>query len=101
MDAEKIHALQPLLADYLSHFDECFPHPQTRGHLDVYVRGQLSDLPRKSVEPIALQAEVPPRTLQQFLSLLHWDRPLMGQRLQQLVAKEHASRHSVGVFDDT
>jgi len=101
MDAEQILALQPLLTDYLSHFDECFPHRQTRGHLDVYVRGQLSDLPRKSVEPIALQAGVAPRTLQQFLSLLHWDRPLMRQRLQQLVAKEHLSPHSVGILDDT
>jgi len=101
MDAERIRALQPLLTDYLSHFDDCFPHLQTRGHLDVYVRGQLSDLPRKSVEPIALQAEVPPRTLQQFLSLSQWDRPLATQRLQQIVAKEHASPHSVGIFDDT
>jgi SRSO17 transposase len=101
MDGEWIRALEPRLTDYLSHFDECFPHPQTRGHLDVYVRGQLSDLPRKSVEPIALQAAVPPRTLQQFLSLLQWDRPLMVQRLQQLVAKEHASPHSVGILDDT
>jgi len=29
----------------------------------------LSDLPRKSIEPIADHAGVPPRTLQQFLSL--------------------------------
>ena len=101
MDAEQIRGLEPLLTEYLCHFDDCFPHPQTRGHLDVYVRGQLSDLPRKSVEPIALQAVVPPRTLQQFLSLLQWDRPLMRQRLQQLVAKEHASPHSVGILDDT
>ena len=27
-----------------------------RAHLGVYVRGQLSDLPEKSVEPIALEA---------------------------------------------
>ena len=34
-----------------------------------YVQGQLSDLPRKSVEPMAGLAGVPPRTLQEFLSL--------------------------------
>jgi len=33
-----------------------------------YVRGQLSDLLRKSIEPIALEAGVPPRTLQFFFS---------------------------------
>jgi SRSO17 transposase len=101
MDAERIRELDALLKEYLANFDDCFIRPETREHLRVYVGGQLSDLPRKSVEPIALQAEVAPRTLQQFLSLLQWDRPLMRQRLQRLVATEHASPHSVGVLDDT
>jgi hypothetical protein len=77
MDAEQIRNLEPLLKTYLARFEDCFPHTNTRGHLDVYVRGQLSDLPRKSVEPMALQASVAPRTLQQFLSLFEWDRPLV------------------------
>jgi SRSO17 transposase len=101
MDAEQIRELEPLLKEYLARFEDCFPHANTRGHLDVYVRGQLSDLPRKSVEPMALQAEVAPRTLQQFLSLLEWDRPLVRKRLQNLVAQEHAGAHSVGILDDT
>jgi SRSO17 transposase len=101
MDAERIQALEPLLKKYLARFDDCFVRPETRKHLRVYVSGQLADLPRKSVEPIALEAEVPPRTLQQFLSLLQWDRPLMRERLQRLVAQEHASPNSVGMLDDT
>jgi SRSO17 transposase len=101
MDAERIRALEPLLEKYLSRFDDCFIRPETREHLRVYVAGQLTDLPRKSVEPIALQAEVAPRTLQQFLSLLQWNRPLMRERLQKLVAAEHARPHSVGIIDDT
>lgn len=101
MDAERIQALEPLLRKYLARFDDCFVRPETREHLRVYVKGQLSDLPRKSVEPIALNAEVPPRTLQQFLSLLQWDRSLMREHVQQLVAQEHASANSIGVFDDT
>lgn len=101
MDAEHIRELEPLLKEYLARFEDCFPHPNTRGYLDVYVRGQLSDLPRKSIEPMALQAEVAPRTLQQFLSLLQWDRPLVRERLQKLVAQEHACPHSVGILDDT
>jgi SRSO17 transposase len=67
----------------------------------VYVRGQLSDLPRKSVEPIALAEGVAPRTLQEFLSLLDWDEPLMVERTQQLVARNHASLRAVGVIDET
>ena len=101
MDAKRICKLGPLLNKYLAHFADCFPHSHTREHLDVYVRGQLSDLPRKSVEPMALQAGVAPRTLQQFLSLLEWDRPLVRELLQKRVAREHASPHSVGILDDT
>jgi SRSO17 transposase len=101
MDAKRIRELEPLLEKYLACFADCFPHANTQEHLDVYVRGQLSDLPRKSVEPMALQASVPPRTLQQFLSLLEWDRPLVRERLQKLVARDHGGPHSVGILDDT
>jgi SRSO17 transposase len=80
MDAEKIRQLRPELRRYLRQFDECFEHPGTQAHLPVYVRGQLSDLPRKSVEPMALAEGVAPRTLQEFLSLLEWNQPLMIDR---------------------
>jgi SRSO17 transposase len=101
MDAEQIRGLRPELGRYLRHFDDCFERAKTRAHLAVYVRGQLSDLPRKSVEPIALAEGVPPRTLQEFLSLLDWNEPLMLDRVQQLAAREHASSRSVGVIDET
>jgi SRSO17 transposase len=35
-------------------FEDCFGQDRTREHLHIYCRGLLSDLPRKSVEPIAL-----------------------------------------------
>ena len=43
----------------------------TRAHLPTYVSGQLSDIPEKSVEPIAINAGVAPRTLQEFLNQYH------------------------------
>ncbi len=101
MDAAQIRRLRPLLGRYLACFDDCFDRGDTRAHLPVYVRGQLSDLPRKSVEPMALAAGVPPRSLQQFLSLLEWDRRRMLNRLQQLVSRDHASARSVGIIDET
>ena len=101
MDAQQIRELGPKLTDYLKEFDDCFVVEGTRGHLPVYIGGQLSNLPRKSVEPIALQAGVPPRTLQEFLSLLKWDVDLMRDRLQQRVARQHAGPHSIAIFDET
>ena len=42
----------------LGEFDDCFARREPRDHLRTYVSGQLSDLERKSVEPMALAAEV-------------------------------------------
>ena len=101
MDAKQIRRLGPLLDRYLAAFDDCFGRQDTRAHLPVYVRGLLSDLPRKSVEPIALDQDVPPRTLQQFLSLLAWDQGRLRDRLQHLVARDHAGARAVGLIDET
>jgi SRSO17 transposase len=101
MDAAKILQLEPKLDDYLKRFDDCFRRKDTRAHLPVFVQGQLSDLPEKSVEPIALEAGVPPRTLQEFLSLLKWDQDRMRDRLHEIVRDEHASPHAVGLIDET
>jgi SRSO17 transposase len=68
--------------------------------LETYVSGQLSDLDRKSIEPIADAAGVSSRTLQEFLSLLRWDEEAARDRVQQRVAGKHADPHSVGVIDE-
>jgi SRSO17 transposase len=103
MDAVQIRQLDPLLREYLSRFDDCFLRRDTRAHFPVYVRGQLSNLERKSVEPIALDAGVPVRTLQEFLSQLQWDHPLMRQRVQHIIRDEHAQGKGevIGIIDET
>lgn len=104
MDADTILRIKPALTTFLHEFDGCFGRSQTRGHLSTYVQGQLSDLPRKSVEPMADAAGTPPRTLQEFLSLSRWDEPMLRDRLQQRVARRHGPRehdHSVGVIDES
>jgi SRSO17 transposase len=67
----------------------------------VYVAGQLSDIPQKSVEPIAINAGVPVRTLQEFLSQHAWDHDKARDRLQQIVRDDHAGPHAIAVFDET
>lgn len=101
MEAEQIRQLEPKLDRFLGRFADCFGRKDTRGHLGVYVRGQLSDLPEKSVEPMALEAGMAPRTLQEFLSQHHWDQEQMRDRLQEIVVAEHAGRHTIGIFDET
>lgn len=101
MDADQIRRLKPKLSQYLREFDDCFRRKDTRGHFPKYVEGQLSDLPRKSVEPIALKTGVPVRTLQEFLSQHKWDEDRMTNRLQQIVVRDHASPQAIGIIDET
>jgi SRSO17 transposase len=101
MDVEQIHQLEPKLTAFLDQFHDCFGRKDTRAHLGVYVRGQLSDLPEKSVEPIALDADVAPRTLQEFLAQLRWPEDHLRDRLQHLVAAEHQGPHTLGIIDET
>ena len=101
MDAETILRIRPTLTQYLHEFDGCMGRVTNRRHLETYVAGQLSDLQRKSIEPMADAAGQSPRTLQEFLSMLRWDEGAMRDRLQRRVAHRHAHPHSVGILDET
>jgi SRSO17 transposase len=101
MDAQQIRTLRPMLEEYLSEFDGCFGRSEPAGHMRVYVNGQLSDLPSKSIEPIADRGGVPPRTLQQFLSRSAWDHAQMEDHVVEIVVRDHADSQSIGVIDET
>jgi SRSO17 transposase len=101
MDAVTILRIRPALTRYLRSFDDCFGRVNTRGYLDIYVTGQLSDLDRKSLEPMADAAGIPPRNLQEFLGLFKWDESALRDGLQRRVAARHAHPHSVGIVDET
>ena len=101
MDAIQIAGLAPALETFLVNYDDCFRRSEPMAHLRTYVKGQMSDLPRKSVEPMALAAGTPPRTLQQFLADATWEQGLMVQKVQRTIAREHAHPHAVGLIDET
>jgi SRSO17 transposase len=101
MDAREIRRLEAEFTAFLDRFGDCFSRRDTRSHLGVYVRGQLSDLPEKSVEPIALEAGVAPRTLQEFLSQHRWGEDRLRDRVQHIVATDHGGPHSIGIVDET
>ena len=101
MDAKQIRRVGRALPRFLGGFRDCFGRCDTRRYLKVYVDGQMSELHRKSVEPMALRAGVPPRSLQAFLSLLEWDEHRLVDRLQQGVARDHAHPWAIGIVDET
>jgi SRSO17 transposase len=89
MTADQIAGLAPALTQFLGCFKPCFVTKNTFGHLGTYCRGLLSDLPRKSVEPIALSAGCAVRTLQEFLTHHAWDQGRMRDQVQRRVVRDH------------
>lgn len=101
MTVDQILSLRPALAEFLAEFGDCFGRSEPGEHLTHYVRGQLSNLPRKSVEPIALFNNLAPRTLQEFLNTDVWDHHKLRDHVQQIVARDHADPQAIGVVDDS
>jgi len=99
MDAEQMASLRPALAELLSDFRGCFRREKTFGYLEKYVLGLMTDLPRKSVEPIALAAGVPVRTLQEFLADFRWDHARAEAVLHRRVADQHGRVEAIGILD--
>jgi SRSO17 transposase len=103
---EQIQELEPAFADYLLQFFDCCAYPQTFHLLEVYCRGLLSDLPRKSAEPIALASGTAVRTLQEFLKDHVWHYRLVRDALIEHVAATLAQLPNddlgtVGIVDET
>lgn len=106
MTPEQVAALSATFAAYLRDFEDCFVDERTRGHLHTYCRGLLSNLPRKSIEPMALAAGTAVRTLQEFLRDHVWDHQRMRNHLQQRCARRPAPATAddlgcVGLIDET
>jgi SRSO17 transposase len=101
MTPAELGAIRRNLDKFLAKFDGCIKTRPSREHLRTYVGGQIGELPRKSVEPIALDAGVPPRSLQEFLGLHRWDDQAVRRRLQQIVASEHGDADAIAVIDET
>ena len=106
MTEQEISGLGPAFAKYLGQYRPCFKQARTAAHFDTYCRGLLSDLDRKSVEPIALAANTAVRTLQEFLVTSKWEHDRAVDVLHQRVAAELDATDddgtgTVGVIDET
>ena len=101
MTVNQIMALGRKLSLFLALFADCFGRRDARKLLRVYVKGQLSNLQRKTAEAIALQFKTAPRTLQRFLESIKWDEQKLRDRCQQIVAQDHAHREAIGCVDES
>jgi SRSO17 transposase len=106
MTDREIAGLGPAFAGYLRRYRNCFLQKRTATHFDNYCRGLLSDLPRKSVEPIALACGTAVRTLQEFLVTADWAHEQAREKFQRRIADvldelPEDPLGTVGVIDET
>ena len=106
MTDEEIRQLGPAFAAYLRRYRPCFLQDRTADHFDDYSRALLSDLERKSVEPIALARGTAVRTLQAFLAVARWGHDAVRDTLQRHVASllpdlPGDRLGTVGIIDET
>jgi SRSO17 transposase len=95
MTEEELDGLGAALDDFWQPYLYCCGYTQTFGHLHTYCRGLLSELKRKSVEPIALASGCAVRTLQEFLRDHQWQHSQVREQLQR-----HVGATLTGLADD-
>jgi SRSO17 transposase len=83
MTKDLVHAIGPEFTAFLRPFERFFDNPGTVQHFRNYTRGLLTDLDRKTAEPLAKYAGTPARCLQQFLKACLWDHEGLTDAVQQ------------------
>ena len=101
MTLKQIAGLGRKLSLFHALFADRFGRWDARALLRAYVKGQLSDLKRKTAEAIALRFKTAPRTLQRFLESIKWDEERLRDRCQQIIAKDHAHPEAIGCVDES
>ncbi|MDR3186288.1 MAG: IS701 family transposase [Christensenellaceae bacterium] len=80
-----LHKLSEMLFDYLCGYTDCFTHIAQIPLFFLYIKGLMSDLERKSIEPIALKygkTDATIRSLQLFLKSSPWKDEQMHELYQ-------------------
>jgi SRSO17 transposase len=106
MTTDQVQAIGPEFTAFLRQFERFFDNPSTVQHFRNYSRGLLTDLPRKTAEPLAKYAGVAPRNLQQFLKVCLWDHEGLVDAVQQalraaVVELPADPVGTVGIIDET
>ena len=96
-----IHQMVDELERYYQDFEPAFDRCDQAAHGWVYLRGLLSDLPRKVTERIALRFGVNVRSLQHFIGQSPWSREGMLQRHQARVIETLGEEDGVLLVDES
>jgi SRSO17 transposase len=92
---------EPELAAYLKLFEPAFNRVEQFQQSQVYVRGLLSELPRKTAERIALEFGKNVRDLQHFVGQSPWETEPLLDIYQGLVGSRLGEADGVALVDES
>ncbi|MGH9785223.1 MAG: IS701 family transposase [Terriglobia bacterium] len=84
---------------FVKRYDPFFYRKEQRGHFRTELRGLLSDLPRKTIEPIAFDHKQPDHPLQHFVGAGLWDDEKVLAEFHEHVVEEFGDPDGVLVVD--
>jgi SRSO17 transposase len=96
---DQVRACQNRLIDFLQRYLPWFHRAEQRTTATLVIRGLLSGLQRKTCEPIAVEAGVPRKPVQFFVSAGKWDDEAVMAELRGHVRAELGDDRAVLVID--
>lgn len=85
-----------------SEFGDCFSRQEPRDNFYQYMAGQLSQLERKSIEPIALNVKnAKVRAMQFFVSNVIWDNEKIISKYRSMVSEDMGDPDGTMIFDES
>ena len=103
LTAQDQDAICQALTDYHRQFEDCFYRREQRHWSAVYLCGQVSNVDRKTIEPMLLDLLGPDRNavraVQEFIGAGQWEALELIRRHQELVARSLGHPHGVVIVD--
>jgi SRSO17 transposase len=102
LDRNDVFDLMTELKGFHENFTDCFQRSESRNNFYRYMSGQLCQLERKSIEPIAFAIEgAKVRAMQRFVSDAHWDEGKILFKYQGLVNEDIGHPDGAIIFDES
>jgi SRSO17 transposase len=102
IDKDDISEFMNEFKGFHAQFADCFSREEPRKNFYHYMAGQMSQLERKSIEPIALNVEsAKVRAMQHFLSDITWEEELILSKYHSILAEDLGDAEGVLIFDES
>ena len=102
VEKKEVEGFMDELKGFHEEFSDCFSRSEPRENFFRYAAGQLSQLERKSIEPIALNIQGGDvRSMQRLVSDVIWDESKLLHKYHNIVNEDMGDSNGVLIFDES